>query len=61
MKDMEANDIPPIKPMSADDRFENAVREYGVIKACVWFNSQNRFEFALEVAATLRRRWEERS
>ena len=61
MKDMEANDIPPIKPMSASDRFENAIKEFGVLEACVWFDSRNRREFAQDVAQTLRKRWEEAS
>ena len=58
MKDMEANDIPPIKPFSKSDRFENAIKEFGVLEACVWFDSANRIEFAKDAARVLRKRWE---
>lgn len=52
-----------IKPMleySIADRFENAIREFGVGNACEWFGHPFDGEFAQEVAAVLLERTEEK-
>ena len=51
--------IQPVTEYSIADRFENAIREFGVGNACEWFGHSYDGEFAQDVYTTLLQRTED--
>jgi len=48
--------IPPVPANCPNDVFENAVREIGVVNACVWFGYAPDDKFTTETIRILRER-----
>ncbi|UWX68858.1 hypothetical protein [Burkholderia gladioli] len=49
-------EIPPVPETCPNDRFENTIREIGVVNACEWFGYQADDAFTLETIDILRAR-----
>ena len=50
------NPLPLVDERTPGDRFENAIREYGVVAACEWFGHRADSEFTKETAQILAER-----
>lgn len=48
--------LPLVNAPTPAARFENAIREFGVINACEWFGYASDSEFTLETVRVLRAR-----
>ena len=49
-------DLPPVDAMTPAERFDNAIREFGVVNACEWFGHHSTSEFTKETVDILRSR-----
>lgn len=49
----EANAIARVPERTPSDRFENAIREFGIVAACEWFGHRYDSEFTQETERVL--------
>lgn len=49
-----AGDIPPVPEVVPADKWDNAIRAYGVVEACLWFGHTFDSDFTLETIRILR-------
>lgn len=56
IKDGGPGDLPPVKVQCPNDEFENAIRKYGVVAACEWFDHAFNSTFTQESIRHLRRK-----
>lgn len=54
LNDLLPNALEPVKEFCLADKFENAIREWGVGDACEWFGHQYAGEFARETVQWLK-------
>lgn len=54
LDDLKPKALEPVKEFCLADKFENAIREWGVGDACEWFGHQYAGEFAKETVQWLK-------
>ena len=56
IKDGGAGALSPVEVKCPNDEFENAIRKYGVVSACEWFDHAFNSSFTAESIKVLRER-----
>lgn len=56
IKDGGPGDLPPVPVRVPNDEWENAIRKFGVVNACEWFDHAFNSTFTTETIRVLRER-----
>lgn len=54
LRDSGPGDLPPVDVQTTGQRFENAIREYGIVNACEWFGHAPDSGFTQDTISDLR-------